>query len=217
MLFRKRTIETVHKKMPLRDAINRTKVLVIDDEDTFPVKLMQNEGYNITKWDHVESLSRLEAGEFDIIILDIYDVAKDVSMEDGLGVLEHLKKYNPGQIIVAYSGKSFDLSKNRFWKIADDILAKPSDLITCKEVIDRLIEDKFTVLHYWAALKNIAFNGGISPKDMEKVERRLVAAVKKKEQPSSGELFEGVLKASEVVLKLASVVISLIFRITASS
>jgi hypothetical protein len=58
----------------------RTKILVIDDdENSFPFELLRREGYSIEHWPRVESLSPLEDGHYDIIILDIQGVAKHLS------------------------------------------------------------------------------------------------------------------------------------------
>jgi hypothetical protein len=128
-------------------------------------------------------------------------------------VLEHLKKYNPSQIIIAYSGRTFDLSKTQFWKLADDTLSKPSDFITCKEVIDRLLLDKFNVSHYWSALKNIIITNGASNRDIGKIEKKLYKAIKQNKKISTLELFTGIIKTSEPFLKVASLILTTIYKI----
>jgi CheY-like chemotaxis protein len=116
-LFSRKTISDIPSP-PLEELRKRARILVVDDdENSFPVELLKKEGYAIDYWPKIESLSKLERGDYDIIILDIGGVAKEYSSEDGLGVLEHLKEVNPSQIVVAFSGQSFDLSKNRFWQL----------------------------------------------------------------------------------------------------
>jgi len=62
--------------IPIAEARKRARILVIDDEpDAFPVKLLESEGYNITYWESVESIRKLEEGEFDILVLDIGGVS----------------------------------------------------------------------------------------------------------------------------------------------
>ena len=156
-ISRHRCITDLKLTLPLNEARKRARILVIDDDErAFPVKLLENEGYNVQYWPRVENIRRLEEGEFDIIILDIAGVsAPEMSRRDGFGVLEHLKNSNPAQIIVAYSGQSFDLSQQKFFQQADDFLAKPSDLLECKGKIDRLLQTKFTATHYWNTLIEI--------------------------------------------------------------
>ena len=71
-------------------------ILVIDDDDqAFPCKLLQKEGYNVQYWPIVDNLRDIESGVFDLIVLDIFGVAsKQISTNDGLGILEHIKKKN---------------------------------------------------------------------------------------------------------------------------
>ena len=178
-LFKKLRIADVAKPVPLDEIRKRAKIIVIDDDpESFPCKLLRKEGYSIESWQKVESLSRLEKGDFDIIVLDIGGVAGEYAQNDGLGVLEHLKKYNPSQIIVAFSGQTFDLGKARFWKMADDSLSKPVDAIKCKEVIDHLLEEKFTLEHYWQGLVSIIRIEGISKENIDKLETQIAKAIK---------------------------------------
>ena len=95
--FRKKTFEQVNLSLPFNEIRKRARILVIDDdEEAFPYKLLEKEGYNVQYWPKVEVLRDLENGEYDIIILDIFGVASaEMSTNDGLGILEHLKKHNP--------------------------------------------------------------------------------------------------------------------------
>jgi len=201
--FRKRKLLELNIKLPLNEKRKRAKILVIDDEETFPVELLTNEGYNIRHWKKIESLRSLEDGEFDIIFLDIFDVAKDISNDDGLGILEHLKKYNPSQIIIAYSGRSFDLSKTKFWKLADDTLAKPSDLVTCKEVIDKMLEDRFNLQYYWNNLTFVLKENSVDGKTISKIEDSLVKVLSKGEKISIHEILPVALRTTELIAKIA--------------
>ena len=196
-------IVDVTKPIPLEEIRKRAKILVIDDDpNSFPCELLRKEGYTIECWQKVESLSRLEKGDFDIIILDIGGVAGEYSPQDGLGVLEHLKNYNPSQIIVAFSGQTFDLGKTRFWKMADDSLSKPVDVIKCKEVIDHLLQEKFTLDHYWEGLTSILRSEGISDTDIERLERRVAKAIKKGDKKEVMATIKSVTEKAEIAGRL---------------
>jgi DNA-binding response OmpR family regulator len=202
-LFRSLRIVDVTKPIPLEEIRKRAKIIVIDDDpNSFPCELLRKEGYTIECWQKVESLSRLEKGDFDIIILDIGGVASEYSPQDGLGVLEHLKNYNPSQIIVAFSGQTFDLGKTRFWKMADDSLSKPVDVIKCKEVIDHLLQEKFTLAHYWEGLTSILRSEGISDTDIEKIERRVAKAIKKGDKKEVMSTIKSVTEKAEIAGRL---------------
>ena len=144
--FRSKPLATLAKPLDIAQLRKRAKILVIDDDpNAFPVQVLKDEGYTIDHWTEVTSLERLERGDFDVIVLDIAGVATKFTKMDGLGILEHLKQANPTQIVDAFSGQSFDLGKNKFFRLADDALAKPVDALKCKQVLDHLLETKFTV------------------------------------------------------------------------
>jgi len=203
-LLRHRSISDLKLAIPLSEARKRARILVIeDDEQAFPVKLLENEGYNVQRWARVENIRKLEEGEFDIIILDIGGISlPEMSQRDGFGVLEHLKKYNPAQIVVAYSGQSFDLSKQQFFKQADDFLAKPSDLLECKEKIDRLLQTRFTAKHYWETLIELLKRNDVPAKKIKRFESFFVQRVEENQSIS----LETIIDALKVAKELAEVV-----------
>ncbi len=156
----------------------KVKILVVDDEqEQFPTKHLQESGYTIEWWREItpEKLERMESGHFDIIFLDIKGIAnKNISETDGLGIIKRLKTVNPFQIVIAFSGHSYDLSKTEFWRLADDTLAKPVTIIKAKELIDRIIEERITIEHYWRAIYAVLQKNGVSEKKIRKVEVLLV-------------------------------------------
>jgi hypothetical protein len=184
----------------------RTRIVVVDDEDSFPVNLFKAEGYSIDKWDKVTDVSygKLESGFYDIIVLDIKGIALDISQDDGLGVLENIKEKNPAQIIVAYSQHSFDLNKSRFWKLADETIAKPSDFLKIKGIIDTLINTKFKPERYIEALHQVLRQSGISEKEIQKLDEGLTKSIVKKEKPNWSKLLDFANSNADVVKRVAT-------------
>jgi CheY-like chemotaxis protein len=90
----------------------RARLLVIDDQEFAYERLFERDGYNLTKWKDIENLEPLENGEYDVILLDIQGVGKQYSEEQGLGILRHIRKSNPTQIVIAYSGDDYKLDIN---------------------------------------------------------------------------------------------------------
>jgi CheY-like chemotaxis protein len=174
----KKKLNDLPLDIPIAELKKRTKIVVVDDEEeSFPYKLLQNDGYTIEWWEKVDSpkLQRLENGDFDIIVLDIMGVVdKEISKDDGIGVLKRIKNVNQHQLIVAFSGQSYDLSKTEFWKLADDTLSKPVTFIQCKEVLDNLIKTKINILNYWRAIKAILTTSGMAQKNISSLENELV-------------------------------------------
>ncbi len=189
----------------------RTRILVIDDdENSFPFEIMRNEGYAIDYWPKVQSLDKLERGEYDIIVLDIGGVAKEYSHEDGLGILEHLKDVNPAQIIVAFSGQTFDLSKNRFWRLADDSLSKPVDATKCKRMLDNLIENKMTLSHYWGVIIEILKREQVSDKNITQLEDKLTRALQNKDTDGICGILRSACNKADLALRLTSIGIKMV-------
>jgi DNA-binding response OmpR family regulator len=183
----KETLATININLPPDEVRKRARILVVDDDEhAFPYKLLQKEGYNVQYWPKIENLRDLESAEYDLIVLDIYGVAtKDVSTSDGLGVLEHIKRVNPAQLVIAYSGQKYDLSQASFWKLADDYLGKPSSLIDCKEKIDLLLRKSFTPAHYWHAIADALAGAGVPQKHIRGFESLVVKSVRKGSLPKT--------------------------------
>lgn len=167
--------------IPPNEIRKRVKIVVVDDErDSFPTTGLQADGYTVEWWDSLDAsrLSRLEAGDFDIIILDIQGiVAQGLSdTGDALGVLRRIKKVDPYQVVVAFSGKAYDLSSVPFWKLTDDALRKPVTIIQCKELLDRLIQQRVSVNGYWQNIRDILERSGATEKQIRTLESSVVTA-----------------------------------------
>lgn len=126
----------------------RARILVIDDLPFEYLGLFRRDGYTLEHWNDVERLNQLESGEFDIIILDISGVGKAISADEGLGVLRHIKKTNPTQIVIACSAQSFSLKYKEFFDLADAALEKSTDYVDFKNKIDDLLLRRFSLGFY---------------------------------------------------------------------
>lgn len=160
----KSSFADIYIKYSFDELKNIIRIILIDDEDIFPVTGFRQFGYNIEHWIKLDTnkLKLLHDGMFDIIILDIMGVAKDIASNDGLDVLQDLKNYNPSQVVVAYSGQSFNFSMNKFWELADEKLSKPTPFIGTQAIIDNLIERTFTVEYFKDKLVAILRENNIS-------------------------------------------------------
>jgi hypothetical protein len=135
----------------------------------------------------MERIIDLEFGMFDLIILDISGAAYNLSYpsdkplweitKDGFGVLQHLKLYNPAQLIIAFWGQTYDLSRSDFLKFADDYIPKPMDLLIWKEKIDTLLKSKFIPQRYWGEIERIFKSEGVSDKDLKGIEQKLISSL----------------------------------------
>ena len=200
--------------LSIEEAKKRARILVIDDDPSvFPVELLRAEGYNVQQWLELKNLRNLEAGQFDIIVLDIYGICPEtISRTDGLGVLEHLKNINPAQIVIAYSGKKFDLQHEKFWRIADDYLGKPTDMLVAKAKLDFLLGEKFTADHYWDALLGYLKSQGLSSEKLAKLEDAIARAILKEKAVSESDI-AGLLSVGKDVISTAWIITQVILRL----
>ena len=71
-------LRNIKSQIDTEELRRRIRIVVIDDEDSFPVSLFQSEGYAIDKWDKVIDYGKIESGFYDIIVLDIKGVAQHI-------------------------------------------------------------------------------------------------------------------------------------------
>ncbi len=126
----------------------RSRLLVIDDKDFPYLSLFKKEGYLMDKWSDIKELTKLEKSFYDIILLDIQGVGTQISAEQGLGVLKHLKKVSPTQMILAYSDAEWSLKYQEFFDLADSKLPKSADYGDFKRIIDQFLKRRFTLEYY---------------------------------------------------------------------
>jgi len=134
--------------LPAEEIKKRSRILVIDDAEFFYLDLFLRDGYTVERWPDVTDLPKLEQNYFDIILLDIVGVGRDKTKDQGLGILRHLKRVTPAQIVVAYSRADFSLKVKEFFDLADATLDKRADYVDFKRVIDQLLVSRFSLGFY---------------------------------------------------------------------
>lgn len=188
----------------------RLRIVVIDDEPTFPTKLFKDYGYSIDEWFSVQDIKKLEDGFYDIIILDIGNVANEISENDGLGVLERLKKQNPVQIVIAYSGQSFDLTKQRFWELADEKIAKPSKFIKIQDILENIILNKINSTYYIDTLKKVLAAAGLESNNFDNIEKELYYAIKENKEPNWNVVLDFLKEKKEYYIQIKSICLTIL-------
>ena len=167
------------RRQNFQEIKRKARLLVIEDiKEQFPFKFFEDEGYNIRHWPHVNSMTPLETGEYDVIVLDIAGVAPLYDSKlDGFAVLENIKKKNPSQIVIAFSGQSYDAEKNMFFRQADDVISKPIDAHRAKQAIDDLLLAQLNFDRHWEIIDPMLRKAGLSEKDILRTQAECLAAV----------------------------------------
>jgi len=211
--FSRRKIQDCQCTLPLSGLIQRTRIVVIDDKsDEFPFEILRNQGYSIDYWEDVQDLPKLETGFYDIIILDIGGVGQALDKDnEGVAVLKHLKRINPAQIVIAYSGQSYEPAQIPFFKLADQFVPKPTSAITWKEILDELMTSKLTVDYLWDGIERLLGQAGVSQERQRKVERELVKAIETNDSTWHKKISKrlGTFEGIATLLTLAGKIISL--------
>ena len=202
-MWKFKEIENYEAVLPPEELMKRTRIVVIDDEDTFPFDVLKTEGFSIDHWSDVLDLSKLERGFYDIIILDIGGIGRELDSDnEGLAVLRHIKGVNPSQIVIAHSGQSYESSKIAFFQQADQYVPKPTSALSWKEILDDIIRTKMSVAHYWGTLKCILQANGLGEKQVKKVEKVIIKAG----QGRSGDIGDSLTKVVGKVDNIATLI-----------
>lgn len=180
---KKYTFDDIQKN-DINDLKKRIKIVVIDDnKDSFPVDTMQDFGFTIEYWSIINSkkFKRLENNEFDIIVLDIEGVVDTVELgeKDGLDILKILKNKNKKQIIIAFSGKTYDVSKGEFWKLANGFLKKPINALDTKETLEDIIIENYSINNLIEQMQKLIKKEVENNNDISSLENIIVKSIKK--------------------------------------
>jgi len=152
----------------------RARVVVIDDAEFYYHSLFQKDGYTIDKWDDVTDLQKLEAGFYDIILLDIHGVGKTQSSDEGLGIIKHLKRVRPAQIIVAYSNADWPLKYKEFFDLADATLDKRGDYVDFKRKVDELLSARFSLGFYVDRIAEMLGDKAVDPEKLRSTTQKAI-------------------------------------------
>jgi CheY-like chemotaxis protein len=160
--------------MPFDEIKKRARLLIIDDENFAYRDLFTRDGYVIDKWDDVEDLSKLETNFYDIILLDVQGVGRELSADHGLGILQHIRKTAPSQVVIAFSNAQFSLKFQEFFSMADARLSKGADYVEFKRTVDQLLQQRFSLGFYVGKVASIVGPRIDDPERLDKETRKAI-------------------------------------------
>lgn len=138
----------------VRNAIRNEKICIIDDQITDLKSMidgLKREGFtNLIEMSKSPPINELLNAQYDLIILDLNNVAIDLSKDDGIGILNHIKTHDPFQPVLVVTGQNTPADKNTILNKANLIRqkpVKPSDFATDIEEILRIKKDRL-----WASI-----------------------------------------------------------------
>lgn len=203
----------------VRKAIRNAKICIIDNQIDHLKSFLEGlkkEGFtNIVDKNHVESVNGLLDDGYDLIVLDLKGVAEEISSNDGVGVLESLKRSDPALPILVISGTSTPPDRAHILNQADLIRTKPvlpADLASDVEEILKTRKDP-----YWSALTILKELERIKPNintDLAFTDKLklwwLQHRIIKKIDKHGGNIISKVLKVASIVDKLGSIAIRIV-------
>ena len=96
-------------------------------------------------------------------------------------ILKLLKRNNPSQYIISFSGQRAIHELEEFWKISDAQIKKPVPLAECKQKLDDAIRDRANLFRYWDEITRLFHGAGVPESDIRKFEKRIVRQVRKRD------------------------------------
>ena len=206
----KRSLKKLSVPVLIDDARKHSRILLVDDDsEALPLGLLRDDGYNLTHWEELDTdkMHKMVSGEFDVIILDIVGVApQSIAEEDGLGVLKHIKRLCPEQIVIAFSGETFDINQAQFFNLADDRILKPLDYISLTRALDDVLSRCFNLDHYWRAIRSSLVAANVSVANIRKVEQRIYRALTTGGRPNFSRFLDKLLGNADTALRIASII-----------
>lgn len=138
----------------IRRKIRNAKICIIDDKIDDLKSLhdsLKQEGFtNLQKFKKSPPINDILAGNYDVVILDLNDVATEISKDDGLGILKLLKVREPKLPILVVTGQLLSPAAQNTLNLAELVRKKPvyaADLANDVDMLLRIFHDK-----YWASL-----------------------------------------------------------------
>ena len=164
---------------PIANYRNKVKVVLIDDENFAYAEILHNHGYLVTKKNDIDDIQSLEA--YDIIFCDINGIGLKLNSKlQGAYVISEIRKKYPFKYIIAYSGRTQDLSLNHYFKMADQIIKKDADSSEWVEVLDNATQKVLSPHSQWLKMRKTFFQREVPLVDILRLEDRFVAAILKK-------------------------------------
>ena len=111
--FKKKNAKKFIKKS-LPELKDKTRILLIDDEETNLVESLKGEGWHIKYMDDLDKYNNTYLRDAHIVCIDIKGVGKKLNIkEEGLGLVRNIKdKYPEKKIILCSSFSSHDIFDN---------------------------------------------------------------------------------------------------------
>lgn len=154
------------------------KVLIVDDEEFTYEDSLRRAGFNIQKYDDIESTEAVEA--FHIVICDVRGVGKKFkSQQEGAFVLSRLKQKYPMKEFAVYSGSLFNTDLTETLQNIHIIKKDQPSEDWCND-IDTLIRKVSNPKIIWQKIARIMIENEVPTRVISKMEHEYVEVIRDK-------------------------------------
>ncbi|MFO0821040.1 MAG: hypothetical protein U1A77_24050 [Pirellulales bacterium] len=167
--FRKKSLAGVKANLPRDEMIRRSRVLVIDDEEPELIKDLTAAGFSVDYLADVtpKEMNYVDHGRYDLILLDFGNVGKHFGKDEGLSLLQHIRRVNPSVVVVAYTSRFLGTEHADFYRQADLVLAKDAGIQDSTAKIEQGLRKAHSFDNLWRALLVVCDIAPGSSQDIE--------------------------------------------------
>ena len=116
-----------HLSRTLLQERDKYRIVFIDDQNPPLIKAIEKHGFDLTHFQDISNVNEIK--KYDIVICDIQGVGKSFGSEfEGGHLIKEIRLNYPLKYLIAYSGKSFDMRYNQFFKLSDNVAMKQADI-----------------------------------------------------------------------------------------
>ena len=153
------------------------KIAVIDDQKNLQlVKSLEQHDFFIKHYLDIKSLD--EVIKYDIIVSDIEGVGKKFgSIFEGGHLIKEIRTRFPLKYIIAFSGKSFFMDYNQFFKLCDNVSTKNADITEWVAFLDIAINSVSDPIFIWTKARTQLIANNIPLEVIAKIENSYVKAI----------------------------------------
>ena len=175
----KYSIKEVEINLVRTDLIRRSRILFIDDEVPELIDDLKKSGFSVNhEYDITpDNCKLIEPQNYDLILLDFGNVGSKFGKDEGLSLLQHIKRVNPIVVIISYTSKSIPSTQSEFYTKSDFNLSKDAGIADSMAKIEEGLIKAHSIERMWDSflmLMGVPKNSG---KDFE-LQNEYVKALK---------------------------------------
>jgi hypothetical protein len=155
-------------------------IIIIDDQ-IFPLlDSLRKHGFTISKFNDIEDIDELKG--FDIIICDIRGIGQTFqSRYQGAHIVKEIHKRFPNKYLIVYSGSTFSVEYNNYFKLSDKTVKKGTDLSEWVVILDTAIKDFINPYKQWEKTRAFLQENEIDTKTLLKFEQAYIKSILRKD------------------------------------